>query len=99
SGGPVSGISIIGGVVSRGSAIPGLEGRYVFGDLDAGGRLFVGSPPTSGDRWSTAVLPVVEGDADKLDRVLSFGRDPGGEVYVLGSGASGGGLHRLVPAP
>ena len=98
SGAPVSGISVIGGVVYRGEAVPGLTGRYVFGDLDAGGQLFVASPPDGGEGWTTDVVPVAGDDADKLDRILSFARDPAGEVYVLGTGAGGGGMHRLVSA-
>ena len=99
SGAAVSGISVIGGVVARGPTLPGLVGRYVFGDLDARGRLFVATPPDGGGQWPTSVLPVADGDADKLERILSFGRDADGDVYVLGTGAGGGGLHRLVTAP
>ena len=96
SGDPVSGISIIAGNVYRGDALPGLAGTYVFGDYRAEGRLFVAEPASSGP-WETGTLPVADGDAGKLREVRSFGRD-GGELYVLGSGNDGGGLHRLVPA-
>ncbi len=95
SGAPVSGISVIGGEVYRGDALPGLAGAYVFGDLQAGGDLFVATRPDGGE-WAASVLPVVTDGV--LSRVLSFGRAPDGEVYVLGSAADGGGLHRLVPA-
>jgi len=97
SGDDPSGLSIIGGHVYRGTAIPALVGRYVFGDLDAGGRLFVGTPPTDGGGWETAVVPVADDDAGKVGRILSFGRDADGEVYVLGIGSDDGGLHRIVP--
>ncbi|QLG29365.1 PQQ-dependent sugar dehydrogenase [Halorarum halophilum] len=98
SGDGVSGVSVIGGHIYRGSAMPGLQGRYVFGDLGAGGRLFVASRPDDGGQWSTEVIPVTDDDAEKLDRILSFGRDAAGEVYMLGIGENGGGLHRVVPA-
>jgi glucose/arabinose dehydrogenase len=98
SGAAVSGVSVIGGQVYRGAALPALAGRYVFGDLRADGRLFVATPPDDGDRWPTAVLPVADGDAGDLGRLLSVGRDPEGEVYVLTVGESDGGLHRVVPA-
>jgi glucose/arabinose dehydrogenase len=97
SGGGVSGISVIGGHVYRGSAFPGLDGTYLFGDLNANGRLFAATRREDG-RWPTRVLPVVDGDAGALRRLLSFGQDREGEVYVLGTGDDGGGLHRLVPA-
>ncbi len=96
SGAPVSGISVIGGTVSRDSALPGLDGLYVFGDFQAEGELFVAAPTEDG-AWPTAVLPVAAGDAERLNRLRSFGRHEGA-VYVVGIGADGGALHRLVPA-
>lgn len=112
SGGDLSGSSVIGGQMYRGSALPGLEGRYVFADLAADGRLFVATPPESreegagdgasasdgeDDLWPTAVLDVADADAGKLGQVYAFGRDADGEVYVLASGSEGGGIHRVVP--
>ncbi|MEF8814258.1 MAG: PQQ-dependent sugar dehydrogenase [Halovenus sp.] len=96
SGAPVSGISVIGGTVSRGSALPGLDGLYVFGDFQAGGELFVAAPAEDG-AWPTTVLPVAARDAGRLNRIRSFGRHEGA-VYVVGIGTDGGALHRLVPA-
>ena len=99
SGGAVSGVSVIGGYVYRGSAVPELQGTYVFGDYAAGGRLFTATPPSGGNGlWNARVLEVAGDDASKVQRILSFGRDPAGEVYVLGTGEDGGGLHRIVPA-
>ncbi|MFD1647606.1 PQQ-dependent sugar dehydrogenase [Haloarchaeobius litoreus] len=95
-GQPVSGISVITGNVYRGEGIPGLQGRFVFGDFRAEGRLFVATPAESG-LWSTSVLPVADGDAETLSQILSFGRHDG-VLYVLGNGGDGGGVHRLVPA-
>ena len=94
---PVSGISVIGGQVYRGSALPSLSGRYVFGDLRTDGRLFVATPPADGRSWPTDVLPLADGAAGRLERLLSVGRGPDGEVYALGTGEGGGGLHRVVP--
>jgi glucose/arabinose dehydrogenase len=95
---PVSGISVIGGQVYRGTALQSLAGRYVFGDLRVDGRLFVATPTADGHRWATDVLPLAPNAAGRLDRLRSVGRGLDGEVYVLGTGADGGGLHRLVPA-
>ncbi|MFC6720315.1 PQQ-dependent sugar dehydrogenase [Natrialbaceae archaeon GCM10025896] len=95
SGAPVSGISVIGGTVYRGSALPGLDGLYVFGDFQADGELFVAAPTDAG-QWPTTVLPVAAGDAGRLHRIRSFGRHDG-DVYVVGIGTDGGALHRLVP--
>ncbi|WP_255194956.1 PQQ-dependent sugar dehydrogenase [Halorarius litoreus] len=95
SGGDVNGISVIGGYVYRGAALPGLHGRYVFGDLNAGGRLFVATPTESG-LWPLQVLPVAESDTENLGRLLSFGRDLDGELYALAVGESGAGVYRIV---
>ncbi|USZ71136.1 PQQ-dependent sugar dehydrogenase [Natronosalvus halobius] len=104
-GDPISGVSVIGGYVYRGSALSELDGRYVFGDFIPEGQLFVASPPDDADTdvgheanglWPTAALELV--DAEKLTRALSFGRDEDGEVYVLGTGSEGGGLFRIVSA-
>ena len=100
SGAEVSGNSIIGGHVYRGSAFADLDGTYIFGDLNAGGQLFAATRPTvesDRDFWPTRVIQVADEDAGKLDRILSFGRDPNGEMYVLGTGENGGGFHRIVP--
>ncbi|USZ69287.1 PQQ-dependent sugar dehydrogenase [Halorussus salilacus] len=97
SGDGVSGDSVIGGYVYRGSALPDLDGAYVFADLSADGRLFVATPTDEG-QWPIRVVEVAGDDAGKLGRVFSFGSDGDGEVYVLGSGEDGGGVHRLVPA-
>ena len=96
SGSPVSGVSIIGGYVYRGSALPELQEAYIFGDLNANGRLFAATRSEEG-LWPTQVVEVSGDGAARLDRILSFGRDPDGEVYVLGTGDDGGGVHRIVP--
>ncbi|WP_227380449.1 PQQ-dependent sugar dehydrogenase [Haladaptatus halobius] len=99
SGGSVSGISVIGGYVYRGSALPAMEGTYVFGDLQAAGRLFAATRPDRNGQWPTRVLSVAGDGGRKIEQIFSFGRDDGGELYVLGIGADGdGGLHRIVPA-
>ncbi|KTG10518.1 sugar dehydrogenase [Haloprofundus marisrubri] len=98
SGGPLTGNSVIGGYVYRGSAIPGLQGAYVFGDLDADGQLFVATEPQDGGRWPTRVVDVAGGGSGRLRRIFSFARDPTGELYVLGAGVDGGAVHRVVPA-
>jgi glucose/arabinose dehydrogenase len=97
SGDGVSGISVIGGQVYRGDAIPGLDGAYVFGDLQVDGRLFVATPPDSGSRWPTRTLDLGE-DGGRLGRLLSVGRDADGELYALGTGSDGGGVYRLATA-
>ncbi len=80
------GISVIGGFVYRGSLIPELEGRYVFGDFstsfsEPGGRLFY-SDLAQGTLYEFRI----DNDTGTLGLYLKgFGSDSDGEIYVLGS--------------
>jgi uncharacterized repeat protein (TIGR03806 family) len=78
------GYSVTGGYVYRGTAIPGLSGRYVFGDFG------------SGRIWNIArdtpqTLVVTTGLDTGLD-IASFAQDAAGELYVVNFGGT---LHRL----
>jgi uncharacterized repeat protein (TIGR03806 family) len=83
------GFSTTGGYVYRGSAIPALHGRYVFGDY--GGRLFHIALDT------TPTADLTNGQATS-HAIVSFGQDLAGELYVvhLGSGGADGQLYRIV---
>lgn len=105
------GISVIGGFVYHGSAIPELVGKYVFGDFsDAGfftpgGRLFVG------DLTTGVIEELTLGFDDRSlgQFVKGFGQDADGELYVtvgtnLGpfrdaTGQGFGQVLRIVPVP
>lgn len=104
-----AGISVIGGFVYRGSAIPDLVGRYVFGDFStdfgqADGSLFVGEERDDGS-WELSELSVAGRTDGRLGRfILGFGQDEDGEVYVLttenvGPFGSTGRVYRIVPVP
>ncbi|MBT8447110.1 MAG: PQQ-dependent sugar dehydrogenase [Gammaproteobacteria bacterium] len=99
------GISVIGGFVYRGDAIPGLFGKYVFGDFSTGfgtpaGRLFYGDLDTGVIEEFTLGL-----DDRALDLFIKgFGEDADGELYVLadlglGANSVGGQILKIVPAP
>ncbi|WP_408958270.1 PQQ-dependent sugar dehydrogenase [Natrinema sp. 74] len=92
----VSGVSVIGGHVYRGTALPALESAYVFGDLAPAGRLFAAVRPDDGGRWPTTTLEIA--DEARLENLFSFGRDDDGELYALGAGPDGGGVFRVAPA-
>ena len=83
------GEAIIGGFVYRGSAIAGLVGDYVFGDLSSG-HVWAGVEGSGGNWSQTLVL------THSLT-VSSFGRDAAGELYLLDYG--NGAVLRLVAAP
>ena len=78
------GIAVIGGFVYRGSAIPALQDRYVFGDFSRNffndGRLFY---LKAGNQISEFSL---DGQNALGLSLLGFGEDAGGELYVLANG-------------
>ncbi|MCC6310357.1 MAG: PQQ-dependent sugar dehydrogenase [Trueperaceae bacterium] len=81
------GISIAGGYIYRGSAIPELQGYYVFGDWSQsftapGGKLFVAEVSQDGP-WSF----VLDRQLDEF--VLALGRDGRGELYLMTTDRAG----------
>ncbi len=79
------GFSITGGVVYRGSAIPELAGRYMFGDFGSGALWHIA-------RDTSPTMTMAAGLSTGL-QISAFGQDSAGEVYVV---HYGGTLHRLV---
>ncbi len=83
------GCSIIGGYVYRGAAIPAIRGHYFYSDFCTGflrSFRFTGGAVTDEREW----------DVGPLGRVLSFGEDAAGELYIL---SGNGNVYRLVEAP
>jgi glucose/arabinose dehydrogenase len=80
------GCSITGGYVYRGSEVPALRGRYVYGDFCTG-RIW--SLPADGGRPQLLALPRLEG-------LASFGLGAHGELYAT---TLGGRIMRFAPAP
>ena len=79
------GAAVTGGYVYRGSAMPAMQGRYVFGDF------------VSGQLWHIAAdtqptLRMAAGFATGLN-ISSFAEDNAGELYIVDYG---GGLYRLT---
>jgi glucose/arabinose dehydrogenase len=106
------GISITGGFVYRGSAIPELVGKYIFGDLaltpSSGGnpridgRLFYADLQTAQIR--EFLIPQFAND--KLPNGLTvhgFGQDANGELYAMVTNTppngTGGIVYQFVPVP
>ncbi|MDH4171304.1 MAG: PQQ-dependent sugar dehydrogenase [Acidimicrobiia bacterium] len=84
-----TGISVTGGYVYRGSAIPDLVGTYVFGDWREAEIWAI--PPFTGDVGEIRSLGV----SVPQFGLVSFGQDNAGELYVL---HSDGPVYRVVPA-
>jgi glucose/arabinose dehydrogenase len=91
-----SGVAVVGGYRYDGD-VDALDGRYVFADWQADGRLFLADPTGEGD-WPLSTIGLRETAAPF---VTAFGRGESGELYVLTSERSGlsgstGACHRLV---
>jgi hypothetical protein len=89
------GRAVVGGFVYRGSAIPGLAGRYVFGDYtqftdtgvnNAGRLFFLNKKNIVKDNFikTSKIFEFTLYGQDALGRaLLGFGQDAHGELYVL----------------
>jgi glucose/arabinose dehydrogenase len=83
-----AGIAVTGGYVYRGTAMPGLVGRYVFADYGSGSvwTILKDAAPT---------VRVTMADADATGRsISSFAEDTNGELYVLD--VADGGIYKLT---
>lgn len=106
------GHSVIGGFVYRGTAIPELVGRYVFGDFarlfrfpsgpnDTGRLFYLQQKSSPGNMLQTIKEFMIDGGLRLA--LLGFGQDAAGELYALGniSGVpfgNGGVIVRLAAA-
>lgn len=101
-----NGIAILGGYIYRGTAIPALAGKYVFGDLSTAfntpnGHLFYLDDLSSGIIHQ---LRIGHDDRSLGLFVKAFGRDSAGEIYLLadsnaGPSGNGGRVMKLVQSP
>jgi len=92
------GIAVLGGFVYRGDAIPGLRGRYLFGDFSQqffannGRAFFLNKKDIVKDRFvkTSKVFELNTVDGTGTPRPLGFtllgwGQDAAGELYLLGN--------------
>lgn len=84
------GKSITGGPVYRGSAIPALEGHYLYADYVSGMFCALKYDDKAGRTVANRSLPKPQ------LAVMSFGEDEAGEVYILGSSTNGQSVLKLV---
>jgi glucose/arabinose dehydrogenase len=89
------GTSITGGYVYRGSAVPGLRGRYIYADYNSA-RFFtfrINDGQLAERREVTDQLS----PGGQFGGIASFGQDNAGEVYV--AAFTPGAIYRIVAAP
>ena len=108
---PQYGVSITGGILYRGTAISGLQGKYVFGDYSeetANPKGTLLGMEEAGATWTMTKLTVSGGNPIGYF-IQSFGQDEAGEIYVgakltrppsaQAGGFPAGSLLKLVAAP
>ena len=101
-------LTIIGGNVYRGSAIPAYAGKYIFGTYGQtgtapDGELFI-STPSGQNIWNVDEINLVSHPNDLGYYLKGFGQDNKGEIYLTlssNAGPSGttGKVFKLVKAP
>lgn len=105
------GVTVTGGYVYRGKAIPSLVGKYIFADWSrsmaiADGTLLVAAIPpgnAAGARWTVAPLAVKDFPDGRIKSFIwALGEDADGELYVLANGINSafgtrGKVFKLVP--
>jgi glucose/arabinose dehydrogenase len=103
------GISVTGGFVYRGTAIPELVGKYVFGDLAirnapprVDGRLFY-ADLTSGEIKEFLMPQFANDQLPNQLTVHGFGQDGNGELYAMvtntPANGTGGIVYKFIPVP
>jgi glucose/arabinose dehydrogenase len=100
-------LTVIGGNVYRGNAIPGLQGKYIFGTYAQtasvpNGELFVATPSGSAS-WQYDELKLKSFPNDLGHYLKGFGQDNDGEIYLTlssvgGPSGTGGKVFKLVKA-
>ncbi len=105
------GVTVTGGYVYRGKAIPSLVGKYIFADWSRSmaipdGTLLVATIPSgnpAGARWTVEPLAVKEFPNGRIKSYIwALGEDADGELYVLANGMNSafgtrGKVFKLVP--
>jgi glucose/arabinose dehydrogenase len=98
------GIAIIGGYVYRGSALPALQGKYIFGMFSKDGKtngFILSADPAASGMWPNSPL-TLNGYPNDLGQYLKgFGQDQSGEIYlltsaVIGPSGNGGKVYKIV---
>jgi glucose/arabinose dehydrogenase len=84
------GISVTGGYVYRGKAMPALRGKYVFADWSSHwalprGMILVATPPARGQQgpWSLAKAEIASHPKGLGGYIVAMAEDESGELYAL----------------
>jgi len=103
-----SALTIIGGNVYRGTAIPEYQGKYIFGSFGQGtgkpdAELFISTPAGQTD-WGFKEINLTSHPNDIGYYLKGFGQDNNGEIYLtvssnMGPSGTTGKVFKLIKAP
>ena len=88
-------LTIVGGYVYRGQAVPQLDGRYIFGgystaEMGPAGAVYAATPHAGAGLWTPEKIAFSGSTNGAVGHfVLGFGQDQRGEVYVLTTDSTG----------
>jgi len=101
-------LTVIGGNVYRGTAIPSYQGKYIFGTFGQTGtapdaELFIATPAGQSD-WNYQEINLVSHPNDLGYYLKGFGQDNAGEIYLTvsanqGPSGTSGKILKLVKQP
>lgn len=86
-------VVVVAGYVYRGNSLPGLQGKYIFGNFstspaEAAGEVYYSNPAGPG-LWAMHEIAFKSYPDDINHYLKGFGQDGNGEIYVLASGMLG----------
>ncbi|MDX2115877.1 MAG: PQQ-dependent sugar dehydrogenase [Planctomycetota bacterium] len=96
-----AGISVTGGYVYRGCAIPAIQGHYFYADFgfasvwSRSGASANAAPTGAEVNRTTDLSPPIGGGS--ISSIASFGEDAFGELYIVRHSTSAGEIFRIVP--
>jgi hypothetical protein len=93
NGAPITGTSITGGYVYRGSAIPDLRGTYLYADYNSNEILSLRMQGGAVAQGQTSITDNLN-PGEAVQSISSFGQDHAGEVYVV---SLDGSVYRIDP--
>lgn len=91
------GVSVTGGYVYRGAAIPGLRGYYIFADYGSARLWGFTRNAAAVENFQELTSVLDPGSPKPIQNISSFGEDAGGEMYICD--LNDGEIFKIIPPP
>ena len=90
------GVSVTGGYVYRGSAVPELQGKYIFADYGSARFWLTTLNDTKTNGSTVEITTDINPGRTTVRSISSFGQDPQGELYVCELNDTNGKVFRIL---